>query len=105
MDLHAAALEKMLEIIADPLVIARLGRDDLVGSVLLLYGLHPVDFETRVGQALDQARPLLNSHGGDVELVNLAGGMVRLRLVGSCHGCPSSTSSSAPWAPSARRGS
>jgi Fe-S cluster biogenesis protein NfuA len=90
MDLHAAALEKMLDVIADPKLIDRLAREDLVGSMLLLYGLHPADLETRVHQALEQARPLLRSHGGNVELVSLAGGIVRLRLVGSCHGCPSS---------------
>ena len=90
MDLHAAALEKMLAIIGDPKLIDRLARDDLVGSVLLLYGLHPLDLETRVHQALEQARPLLRSHGGNVELVSLVDGVVRLRLLGSCHGCPSS---------------
>jgi Fe-S cluster biogenesis protein NfuA len=44
-----------------------------------------------VSQALDKARPLLKSHGGNVELINLDGGVVRLRLQGSCHGCPSSS--------------
>jgi Fe-S cluster biogenesis protein NfuA len=30
-------------------------------------------------------------HGGDVELLGIAGGVVRLRMNGSCQGCPSST--------------
>ena len=62
LDLHGAGLEKILGRLADagPIgmaVIDDLGRDDLVGSLLLLYGLHPLDLETRVRQALDKVRP------------------------------------------------
>jgi len=57
---------------------------------LLLYGLHPLDLESRVGQALEKVRPYLHSHGGNIELLGLTDGIVRLRLHGSCHGCPSS---------------
>ncbi len=64
--------------------------DPLVGSLLLLYGLHPVDLETRVHQALEKVRPLLKSHGGNVDLLGIDDGVVRLKLQGSCHGCPSS---------------
>ena len=60
------------------------------GCILLLHGLHPLDLETRVRQALDKVRPLLRSHGGNVELLGLAGGVARLRMLGSCDGCPSS---------------
>ena len=40
--------------------------------------------------ALDEVRPYLASHGGDVELLGVEDGVVRLRLEGSCNGCPSS---------------
>jgi Fe-S cluster biogenesis protein NfuA len=95
MSLHGAALDRLLEIVAQSgeaglAIIDDLGRDELVASLLLLYGLHPVDIETRVRQALDEARPYLHSHGGSVELLSLDDGVVRLRLQGSCHGCPSS---------------
>ena len=63
---------------------------ELVAGMLLLHGLHPLDFKTRVLQALDKSRPYLKTHGGDVELLGLADGVVRLKLQGSCHGCPSS---------------
>jgi len=89
MDLHAAALAKMLAAIGDVALIERLAHDDLIGSVLLLYGLHPLDLETRVRQALEQAGPLLRSHGGTVDLVSVTDGMVRLRLSGNGRGCPS----------------
>jgi Fe-S cluster biogenesis protein NfuA len=95
LDLHGTALERMLEHIAAAgdaglAMIDSLARDDLVSSLLLLYGLHPMDLETRVRQALDKVRPYLRSHGGNVELLSVAEGVVRLRMEGSCHGCPSS---------------
>jgi Fe-S cluster biogenesis protein NfuA len=94
-ELHGAALERMLEIIAHAgaagrALIDSLGEDELVASVLLLHGLHPLDLETRVLQALDSVRPRLRSHGGNVELLGVADGVVRLRMLGSCDGCPSS---------------
>lgn len=71
---------------------AQLAADDLVSSLLILHGLHPKDFETRVREALERVRPYLGSHGGDVEIVELSldTGLVRLRMKGSCDGCPSS---------------
>ena len=71
---------------------AQLAADDLVSSLLILHGLHPKDFETRVHEALERVRPYLGSHGGDVEIVetNVDTGLVRLRMKGSCDGCPSS---------------
>jgi Fe-S cluster biogenesis protein NfuA len=96
MELHGAGLEHMLEIAARAgaagnAIIEGFAGDDLVGSLLLLYGLHPVALETRVMQALDKSRPYLRSHGGNVELLGITPeGVVQLRLEGSCHGCPSS---------------
>ena len=71
-------------------ILDRFTRDEMAAGLLLLHDLHPVDLETRVKQALDKVRPLLKSHGGDVEMLSLDGGFLRLRLQGSCHGCPSS---------------
>ena len=96
MELHGAGLARMLELLsadegggaaADAPAICRRSAGC---SLLLLYGLHPVDLETRVQQALDKVRPLLKSHGGNVDLLGIDDGVVRLRLEGSCHGCPSS---------------
>ena len=74
-------------------VMARLLGDELVASLLLLHGLHPQDLAERVQQALIEVRPYLGSHGGDVEILELdeAAGLLRLGLLGSCDGCPSST--------------
>jgi len=97
MELHGACLEQMLEIVrssGEPgkPIIEKFGDDQLVRSLLLLYGLHPVDLQTRVMQALEKTRPYLRSHGGNVELVSLDdAGVVTLRLTGSCDGCASSS--------------
>jgi len=95
LDFHGTALGRLLGRVGDlgepgHALIASLADDDIVSSLLLLYGLHPLDMETRVEQALERVRPLLRSHHGDVELLSVVNGVVRLRMQGSCHGCPSS---------------
>jgi Fe-S cluster biogenesis protein NfuA len=64
--------------------------DELVAHLLLLHGLHPVPVSERVVGALDEVRPYLVAHGGGVELLGVADGVVHLRLEGACNGCPSS---------------
>jgi Fe-S cluster biogenesis protein NfuA len=96
LEFHAAALARLMSHIAAAgasagHLLETLARDDLVASLLLLHELHPHDQGTRVAQALEQVRPQLRAHGGDVELLGLDGGVVRLRMQGSCHGCPSSS--------------
>ncbi|AFY76157.1 MAG: NifU family protein [Hydrococcus sp. C42_A2020_068] len=44
-----------------------------------------------VEQVLDEMRPYLMADGGNVELVEIDGPIVRLRLQGACGSCPSST--------------
>ncbi len=95
LELHGTGLGRMLEHIAQAgesgrSIIDSLAHDDLVGSLLLLHGLHPLDVETRVRQALEKVRPYLRSHGGNVELLGIEGDVVHLQMQGSCHGCPSS---------------
>jgi Fe-S cluster biogenesis protein NfuA/nitrite reductase/ring-hydroxylating ferredoxin subunit len=95
MRLYGAGLERILTVLDDAgpaaiPVFARLAEDELVASLLVLHDLHPLDLETRIARALDHVRPYLGSHGGGVELVSVVDGMVRLRLEGSCDGCPSS---------------
>jgi Fe-S cluster biogenesis protein NfuA len=95
LDLHREALARILEVASQNRaggseLIQRLGADERVAPILMLHDLHPVDLSTRVEQALEKVRPLLRSHGGDVELTGLQDGVVQLKLEGSCHGCPSS---------------
>jgi Fe-S cluster biogenesis protein NfuA/nitrite reductase/ring-hydroxylating ferredoxin subunit len=70
----------------------RLADDPLVEGLLLLHGLHPLDVDARIQRALDRVRPYLGSHAGGVQYLGVSEeGVARLRLEGSCHGCPSST--------------
>jgi Fe-S cluster biogenesis protein NfuA len=94
MDLHGAALEKALEIVAEAGepgmgIIDRLGGDSLVSSVLILYGLHPENIETRVEKAVDRIRPQLRKQGCEVELVGVNNGAIRLRAETGSHTCGS----------------
>lgn len=44
----------------------------------------------KVQEALDKIRPMLQADGGDVELVDIEDGVVKVRLQGACAGCPMS---------------
>ena len=64
--------------------------DKVIRGLLLIHDLHPADLETRLRVALDEVRPYLKSHGGNVELISLADQAARLRLEGTCKSCASS---------------
>ncbi len=68
--------------------------DPLVGPLLAAYGLgEGIDLDQArfaVQAALTEVRPYLHSHGGDMEVVEIADGVVRLKLHGSCDGCTAS---------------
>jgi hypothetical protein len=88
MELHAEGLGRIMESIVaegEPGIhlVNRLGQDPLVGSLLVLYNLHPEDFETRVGRGLDKARMALRKQGATLQVLEVAEGTVRLRITGS----------------------
>ena len=96
-NLYGAGLERLLQVLSDSgrldqQALDALADDELVAGLLLVHGLHPYDVQTRVARALDSVRPYLGSHGGDVELLGVdAEGVVTLRMLGNCDGCPSSS--------------
>jgi len=47
-----------------------------------------VPVRPEVEKVLDSIRPALQADGGDVELVDIDGGVVKVRLTGACGGCP-----------------
>ncbi len=94
--MYGEGLTRMLELTArhetaGEAIIDDYANDELVSALLLLHGLHPIDVETRVTQALESVRPYLRSHGGNVELLGVRDDVAYLRLQGSCNGCPSSS--------------
>ena len=49
------------------------------------------DLEAEVDRVLDEIRPYIHSHGGDVNVLEITGDKIaRLQMVGSCNGCPMS---------------
>jgi Fe-S cluster biogenesis protein NfuA len=96
LDIHGEGLRRILDRLSregasGQSLVGDLTRDEVVGGLLLLHGLHPQNLEDRIREALDRVRPQLASHGGNVELVAVdEQGVLRLRLEGACHGCPSS---------------
>ena len=95
-ELYGAGLARAVELARDhaPTLIDAFAEDELVASLLLVQGLHPRSLDDRVESALVSVRPFLAQHGGDVELLGIDDelGAVKLRLLGSCDGCPSSSS-------------
>lgn len=47
-----------------------------------------VNLKNRIEKILNKLRPSINFHGGDVELINIQDGVVKLKVSGSCVGCP-----------------
>jgi len=47
--------------------------------------------EEKVQEVLNRIRPQLQADGGDLELVGIEDGVVKVRLQGACHGCPGAT--------------
>jgi Fe-S cluster biogenesis protein NfuA/nitrite reductase/ring-hydroxylating ferredoxin subunit len=94
--LYGDGLQRIMTVLAEhgppgAAMIDALAADPAVESLLLLHGLHPLGVDARIQRALDRVRPYLGSHAGGVEYLGVTDGVARLRLEGSCHGCPSST--------------
>ena len=93
LQLYGDGLARMMELVAEqqPALLDGFAADELVSHLLLLHGLHPLDVETRVAKALEDVRPYLQSHGGNVELLGIVDGVAHVRLQGSCSNCSAST--------------
>jgi len=50
--------------------------------------MHEETLQNKVVRALEELRPALVMDGGDLELVEVEEGVVRVRLLGACAGCP-----------------
>ena len=94
---HANGLGRMVEMLRDwrgEILLEAVAADPVAGALLRAYGLgDDTDMEAArvsVQAALAQVRPYLHSHGGDMEVVHIADGVVRLKLHGSCDGCTAS---------------
>lgn len=93
LDLNATGLERVMEIVANAeqgqRTIDNLGGDRLVSSLLVLYGLHPLDLERRVARAVEKISPQVRKGGGELSLLGTEAGIIRLRLQIVRHACGS----------------
>lgn len=91
---HREGLGRLVEMIRQwrgELFLEQVALDPVAGTLLSTYSLG-VDVDTatvdRVVQlALDDVRPYVHSHGGEIEVLDVTDGVVVLRMHGSCNGC------------------
>jgi nitrite reductase/ring-hydroxylating ferredoxin subunit/Fe-S cluster biogenesis protein NfuA len=92
--LHGEALTRLVRALkTDPAALAAMKRslsDEIVYAVLRKHEIIKASLAERVELALASIRPMLASHGGDVELVKVAPPQIEVRFVGACDGCPAS---------------
>jgi len=50
-----------------------------------------MEMKDQIKEAVDDIRPYLQSHNGDVEFVSFEDGIVNVKLQGACHGCAGAT--------------
>jgi Fe-S cluster biogenesis protein NfuA len=92
--LHAAALRRLVRTLSSNLDAAPALRaavaDEVVYAVLRHHGILKPSIAERVESALENVRPILAGHGGDVELVRVEPPSVAIRFLGACDNCPAS---------------
>jgi Fe-S cluster biogenesis protein NfuA len=95
MDLHGAALARIVEVLSDSgdagrNSLAALGGDPLLCGLMVLYGVHPLSLEERVARAVEKVRPQVQKQGGTVELLDVNDSLVRVSISSTGNGCHSS---------------
>lgn len=95
---HRDGLGRLIEMIRQwrgEIFLESVSADAVVGTFLAAYGLGEgaqtvAEATAAVEEALEQVRPLVESHGGALEVVSVVDGVVKIRMKGTCDGCPSS---------------
>jgi nitrite reductase/ring-hydroxylating ferredoxin subunit/Fe-S cluster biogenesis protein NfuA len=93
-DLNGEALRRLIRALkTDPAALAAMKKaisDEVIYAVLRRHDIVKPSLNERVEAALEGVRPMLASHGGDVELVKITPPLVEVRFIGACDGCPAS---------------
>lgn len=88
---HKAGLTKMVQRLKDDPrgkeLLFELVDDPLIYMMFSMHGIVRADLTTRVVRVLEMVRPYMQGHGGDVELAEVRGDTVFVRLHGACNGC------------------
>ncbi len=89
--LHRQGLGRILDLIGSlggQKAVERISQDPIVRTLLEMYDLPEADEQTQVERVLEDVYPYFQSHGGKLDLLGVENGRVRVRLSGSCEGCP-----------------
>ena len=86
---HRLAMTRLADALGEQLRPLR-RQDAAVDWLFEAYGVG-VDDVDAADAALDQVRPYLHEHGGEVEVLGVQHGVVRVRLSGACSGCTSAS--------------
>ena len=93
--LHREALQRLIRTLRSAPgaagALKEAAADEIVYAVLRHHELIRPSLNERIESALASVRPMLASHGGDVQLVNVRPPAAEVRLVGTCNGCASSS--------------
>ncbi len=89
-------LVEMVRVWRGELFLDSVANNEVTGTMLAAYGLGEggeveAEASAAVDAALDEVRPLVESHGGALEVESVKDGVVALRMLGTCDGCPSSS--------------
>lgn len=97
---HREGLGRLVEMIRawrGEIFLESVSRDDVTGYFLSAYDLGEAPDERElaaayeaVDAAMDELRPMIESHGGMITVEEVKDGVVKLQMMGSCDGCPSS---------------
>jgi Fe-S cluster biogenesis protein NfuA len=98
---HRDGLGRMIDMIRawrGEIFLESLARDEITGTMLNAYGLgEGLDLEAEeemrkaVDAAMAEISPLVESHGGSIEIVSIVDGVVSVKMHGTCDGCASSS--------------
>ncbi len=96
---HRDGLGQLVEMIRSwrgEIFLESVARDAVAGTLLEFYDLGESpdakeEAEKAVAAALEEVRPVVESHGGYLEVAEIVDGVVKVRLKGTCDGCPSSS--------------
>ncbi|MGD9785432.1 MAG: NifU family protein [Hyphomicrobiaceae bacterium] len=93
--LNREALRRLIRLLKDVpgfgAALREAAGDEVIYAVLRRHGILKPSLHERAEAALSSIRPMLASHGGDVELVAVEPPRVDVRFLGACDGCPAST--------------
>ena len=88
--IHREGLTRMSALLDHHDLLRLAATDPAIAELLDLYDLVPISEDALVERALENVRPYIQSHGGQLEVVAVKDGVVRVRLAGSCAGCSGS---------------